>query len=170
MASLSAPIAPPRHRQPLRRRLQFGLAALCVLALMAGSAVAIVLSVAMTQLRAEISRTDELERYASALEVALLEQQSGFRGYLPTGDDSHNARITVSIGVTASDTHGTDRMHLLKVADEALYAAKRSGRNRLAVADISSSPIAQPANAPTPISRAARSARKKRPVVERSSS
>ena len=65
------------------------------------------------------------------------------------------ARMTVSIGAAASKTHWTDRMHLLKVADEALYAAKRSGRNRIVVANGIPARGAKPAKAPTPISRAA---------------
>ena len=43
------------------------------------------------------------------------------------------ARITASLGVSASDVHGTDRIQLMRVADAALYAAKDGGRNRVAI-------------------------------------
>jgi len=42
--------------------------------------------------------------------------------------------ITCSIGVAASDTLGVWGEHLIARADEAVYAAKRSGRNRVQVA------------------------------------
>jgi diguanylate cyclase (GGDEF)-like protein len=123
MASPTTPIL-ARHRQPLRRRLQFGLATLCVLALMAGSAVAIVLSVAMTELRAEISRTDELESYASALEVALLEQQSGFRGYLLTGDDSYNGEFRAAL---ADERFALNGLYRLAQEPELIEAVSNVG-------------------------------------------
>jgi len=40
-------------------------------------------------------------------------------------------RITVSIGVACAPQHGMDRIALLRAADEALYTAKESGRNRV---------------------------------------
>jgi diguanylate cyclase (GGDEF)-like protein len=87
---LAAPPPLTRHRQPLRRRLQLGLTTLCLLAIVLGSAVVVVLTTTMAELRAEILRTDELEQHASDLEVALLEQQAGFRGYLLTGDGTYH--------------------------------------------------------------------------------
>lgn len=42
--------------------------------------------------------------------------------------------ITVSIGLAASPDHGKDGPTLVAAADAALYAAKRSGRNALAIA------------------------------------
>lgn len=42
--------------------------------------------------------------------------------------------VTVSMGVAAFPDHGTDGETLLKAADTALYAAKRGGRDRVAVA------------------------------------
>jgi len=41
---------------------------------------------------------------------------------------------TVSIGVAVFPQHGREREALVKAADQALYAAKRDGRNRVAVA------------------------------------
>ncbi|MEK7765858.1 MAG: sensor domain-containing diguanylate cyclase, partial [bacterium] len=49
--------------------------------------------------------------------------------------DLPNARpVTVSIGVAAFPQHATDERTLIARADEALYAAKRAGRNRVIVA------------------------------------
>jgi diguanylate cyclase (GGDEF)-like protein len=42
--------------------------------------------------------------------------------------------LTVSIGVAVADSHVTDPGALLKAADEALYRAKREGRNRVVLA------------------------------------
>lgn len=43
------------------------------------------------------------------------------------------ARITASLGVAGSDEHGTDRLQLMRLADAALYEAKRE-RNQVASA------------------------------------
>ena len=42
--------------------------------------------------------------------------------------------VTVSIGVAAHAGHGDSGEQLLRRADEALYRAKRSGRDRVEVA------------------------------------
>ncbi len=42
--------------------------------------------------------------------------------------------VTISIGVAAFPEHGIDGAEVLRCADEALYRAKREGRNRIAVA------------------------------------
>jgi diguanylate cyclase (GGDEF)-like protein len=43
-------------------------------------------------------------------------------------------RLTCSIGVATSDTLGVWGEHLIAQADAAVYAAKRSGRNRVQIA------------------------------------
>ena len=43
-------------------------------------------------------------------------------------------RLTCSIGVATSDMLGVWGEHLIARADEAVYAAKRSGRNRVQLA------------------------------------
>jgi diguanylate cyclase (GGDEF)-like protein len=47
----------------------------------------------------------------------------------PDGKTTH--RITISIGVAAFPDDATDPIHLVELADSALYRAKRSGRNRI---------------------------------------
>jgi diguanylate cyclase (GGDEF)-like protein len=44
-------------------------------------------------------------------------------------------KVTVSIGVAAFPEHGTDLKQVLEHADQALYAAKRAGRDRVVVYD-----------------------------------
>lgn len=52
-------------------------------------------------------------------------------------------RIAVSVGVACAPEQGTDRVSLLRAADEALYQAKDAGRNRVAhLQDVSSMPVA----------------------------
>ena len=43
-------------------------------------------------------------------------------------------RVTVSVGVSSYPDHGTDAEALIKAADDAQYAAKKSGKNRVVVA------------------------------------
>jgi len=47
----------------------------------------------------------------------------------PHGETIHH--ITISIGVAAFPDDATDPIHLVELADSALYRAKRSGRNRI---------------------------------------
>jgi diguanylate cyclase (GGDEF)-like protein len=47
--------------------------------------------------------------------------------------------VTISLGVASYPLHASDCPTLLKAADQALYKAKQSGRNRVVVADLPSS-------------------------------
>jgi diguanylate cyclase (GGDEF)-like protein len=64
------------------------------------------------------------------------------------------ARLTVSVGIAMAPRQGTQRITLMRLADEALYQAKTAGRNRvsyLGVVPVSPLPgpsdVAQPARA-----------------------
>jgi two-component system cell cycle response regulator len=50
--------------------------------------------------------------------------------------------VTASIGVTVTAAGGDDRDRLLKRADDALYAAKSGGRNRVVVRPMRLAPLA----------------------------
>ncbi|MCX7919723.1 MAG: diguanylate cyclase [bacterium] len=45
-------------------------------------------------------------------------------------------KITVSIGIAVYPDHGTNPQDLLKKSDQALYAAKEAGRNRICIAEL----------------------------------
>jgi len=47
--------------------------------------------------------------------------------------DGQQIRMSVSIGVAACPETSSDKMTLLKVADESMYRSKRSGKNRVSV-------------------------------------
>lgn len=51
-----------------------------------------------------------------------------------TGNDGGSLQVTVSIGVSIFGVHGDSADVLLRAADEAMYASKRGGRNRVTVA------------------------------------
>lgn len=51
----------------------------------------------------------------------------------PDGADGPPQRLTISIGLTTFPASAVDREGLLRQADDALYSAKRSGRNRVTV-------------------------------------
>jgi len=43
--------------------------------------------------------------------------------------------VTISLGVSTFPKHAKDRMTLIKLSDEALYASKNKGRNAVTTAD-----------------------------------
>lgn len=55
--------------------------------------------------------------------------------------------VTTSIGIATFPIHAGTRAELLRAADEALYSAKRGGRNRVSVAEILRTPITNPSKA-----------------------
>ncbi len=68
---------------------------------------------------------------AAKLREQVANLQIGYRG-------ETLRRITVSIGVAAFPQHGTSAAPLLRLADEALYRAKAGGKDRVVVADATS--------------------------------
>jgi diguanylate cyclase (GGDEF)-like protein len=67
---------------------------------------------------------------AERVRVALQEYEfPANRMDAPGNETTH--RITISIGVAAFPDDATDPIHLVELADSALYRAKRSGRNRV---------------------------------------
>jgi diguanylate cyclase (GGDEF)-like protein len=58
------------------------------------------------------------------------------------------ARVTTSLGVASSASHGFDASTLLRTADAALYAAKAAGRNRVEVAGSSTEATPVPGSGP----------------------
>ena len=70
-----------------------------------------------------------------AAERLRLDTQTQLAEVIPGG-------VTISIGVSVSDADPIDVRALLKSADQALYAAKQAGRNRVVVAD---DPATEPA-------------------------
>jgi diguanylate cyclase (GGDEF)-like protein len=52
----------------------------------------------------------------------------------PVRVDDQTIRFTISLGVTSSESAGQDFESLLKEADQRLYQAKQSGRNRVVAA------------------------------------
>jgi hemerythrin-like metal-binding protein len=59
-------------------------------------------------------------------------------------DDGHRIQISASIGVAVCPEHALTPQDLLQAGDEAMYAAKRSGRNRIAYSDRTATPVAVP--------------------------
>lgn len=55
----------------------------------------------------------------------------------------HSARVSASVGIALFPDHGSDLADLLKLSDQALYDAKRSGRNGFATA------VKEPPTAPS---------------------
>lgn len=68
---------------------------------------------------------------------------------LHESDDSALPRVTVSIGVSAYPEHGASMTAVVRAADEALYAAKRGGRNRVVSAPSSGITAESPAEGVT---------------------
>jgi diguanylate cyclase (GGDEF)-like protein len=67
---------------------------------------------------------------AEALRTAIAQWQ-------PERDGQPLGPVTVSIGVAALPLHGKEWPEVLKAADQALYASKHAGRNRVTTAPLS---------------------------------
>ena len=66
-------------------------------------------------------------RLAERLRVAIAERPA-------TNPDDHRVSVTASFGIAAMPGDGTTQVELVAAADEALYRAKRAGKNRIAIA------------------------------------
>jgi diguanylate cyclase (GGDEF)-like protein len=97
-------------------------------------------------LRQEARATDVVARYGGEEFAVVMEQTDG-PGGLRMAERMRQAvqskvlqtelgtlRVTMSLGVATFPTHAADKQRLMEKADQALYAAKRGGRNRAVVA------------------------------------
>jgi diguanylate cyclase (GGDEF)-like protein len=57
------------------------------------------------------------------------------RSYVETNPAPTNIQITISLGIAVIRQHGNSLESLITAADHALYAAKRNGRNQVAIAN-----------------------------------
>lgn len=98
-------------------------------------------------LRASLRASDELARIGGDEFAALLLEAGEERALAVVGrlrrglretrlesDDGTRLRLTISAGIALFPDHGTDAKSLLRAADQALYAAKRRGRDAIVVA------------------------------------
>lgn len=69
-----------------------------------------------------------------ALEVAERVRVRVESEHFPGGENQPNGKVTISMGVAAFPYHAQNGDELINKADEALYQAKRGGRNRVCVA------------------------------------
>jgi diguanylate cyclase (GGDEF)-like protein len=84
-----------------------------------------------------------------AAEVAERIRQRAEATIIPLGP-GQTGRLTVSVGIAVAPDDGTERVLLLKAADEALYRAKLAGRNRVVGRGASPKPPPLPRPAPAP--------------------
>ncbi len=107
--------------------------------------------------RAEVRDVDTVARYGGEEFVVILPEtdEEGaahiaerIRGAVkrrPFGEPGEEPlEITVSVGVAVFPVHGAGSTSLLRRADEALYAAKRSGRDTWRLADVSAAEESRP--------------------------
>ena len=72
--------------------------------------------------------TDEARRIAESIRQAIEACQQ------LDGEDVDLSRVTASVGLASFPAHAVDAEGLFRRADDAMYAAKGAGRNRVAVA------------------------------------
>lgn len=70
---------------------------------------------------------------SGAVAVAERIRLSMERHVLPVGPDGETVGLTLSLGVASYPAHGFTAAALIEAADQAMYQAKRSGKNRIAV-------------------------------------
>jgi diguanylate cyclase (GGDEF)-like protein len=105
------------------------------------------LAAIVAPIQAELRQSDVIGRYGGEEFIVLLSSASAAAAH-PIAERIRERvasvrvegfgepiRLTCSIGVAASDTLGVWGKHLIARADEAVYAAKRSGRNRVQMAE-----------------------------------
>jgi diguanylate cyclase (GGDEF)-like protein len=61
--------------------------------------------------------------------------REGIKALTLRSDGVEIPSVTASIGVALYPDHATDRVELVAAADQALYQAKRTGRDRVVLAD-----------------------------------
>ena len=69
-------------------------------------------------------------QHAQIMLQRIMEKLSQVKVNLPVSDAAQMLTISFSAGVAASTSHGENITDLLKVADKALYQAKKEGKNR----------------------------------------
>jgi diguanylate cyclase (GGDEF)-like protein len=105
------------------------------------------LAAVVAPIQAELRQSDVVGRYGGEEFIVILSSASASAAH-PIAErirervasvrvEGYGApiKLTCSIGVAASDTLGVWGKHLIARADEAVYAAKRSGRNRVQMAE-----------------------------------
>ncbi|WP_412479817.1 diguanylate cyclase domain-containing protein [Azonexus sp. IMCC34839] len=97
------------------------------------------------RLRASLRESDTVARTGGDEFIALLRNTKGTLEILAIAEklrdalaqpfliDDHSLNVSASIGIAAYPEDGIDSVALLKHADEAMYAAKRNGRNRVQI-------------------------------------
>jgi diguanylate cyclase (GGDEF)-like protein len=84
---------------------------------------------------AYLSETDAAGALRAAERFRLALKDHGFRFTEPSSGATLSIGITISIGIAMCPEHARDLKTLIARADKALYRAKNSGRNRVAVFD-----------------------------------
>jgi CHASE3 domain sensor protein len=81
-------VAAASYPRTIRSRLLVGAGALCLSVVAIGAITAYLLALSVGGLRATVVEADALAGEASRLRGALLDQETGLRGYELTGDDT----------------------------------------------------------------------------------